>query len=135
MYRPIVVIETTAKKAHWNPAALPFRAGSVMMSASTALVITEYTGTRRLSTRLQMPQPGIARSREKAYQVRDALVRHAIPQKSWPTVEMRITISAHRELIALVKMEIDVPPPLLTALTSWAANVIASRTSHPNSAA
>src|SRR6187200_653104 len=118
MYRPIVVIETTAKNAHGTPAAFPAR--------------TENAGTRRLSTALHRRQPGIARSRENAYQVRDALVRPAMPQKIWPIVEMRITSSAQPELIALVKTEIDVPPASLIAFVSEAANVIASRTSQPN---
>src|SRR5712691_4637114 len=106
-----------------------------MMSAKAAEASTDHTGTRLLSTRLQMPHPGIARSREKAYHVRDALVRHPRPQKSWPTVEMRITASAHFELSALVKTEIDVPPALLIAPTSLAAKVIASRTNQPITAA
>src|SRR3954470_20459804 len=135
MYRPIVVIETTAKNAHGTPAALPASAGRVMMSAATATARTEKAGTRRLSTALHSRQPGIARSRENAYQVRDALVRPAMPQKIWPIVEMRITSSAHPEPSELVKTEIDVPPASLIAFVSEAANVIASSTSQPNSAA
>src|SRR3954470_5784766 len=135
MYRPIVVIETTAKNAHGTPAALPVSAGSVMTSAATATARTASAGTRRLSTRLHRRQPGMARSRENAYHVRDALVRPAMPQNSWPMVEMRITSSAHPEPIELVNTEIDVPPALLIAGTSAAANVIASRTNQPNSAA
>src|SRR4029078_1393243 len=92
-------------------------------------------GTRRLSTRLHRCQPGIARSRENAYQERDALVRAGIPQKSWPMLEIRITSSAQPELIALVKTEIAVPPASLIAFVSEAANVIASRTNQTNSAA
>src|SRR5690348_9030954 len=105
MYRPIVVIETTAKNAHGTPAALPLSAGSVMISAATATASTDSAGTRRLSTRLHSRHPGIARSRENAYQVRDALVSPAMPQNSCPIVEMRITSSAHPELIALVNTE------------------------------
>src|SRR3954468_6929094 len=134
-YRPIIVIETTALNAHGTPAAFPPSAGSVMISAQTATASTEYSGTRRLSTALQSRQPGIARSREKAYQVRDALVRPAIPQKIWPIVAMKITASAQPELIALVITEIDVPPASLIAFVSLAANVSASSTNHPNSAA
>src|SRR5919201_3146995 len=135
MYRPIVVIDTTAKNAYWKPALLPLSAGSVMMSAKTALAITEYTGTRRLSTARQICQPGTARSRENAYHVRDALVRQPSPQKSCPTVEMRITTSAQCELIALSKTAIEPPPPLLIAEMSLAAKVIASSTSQPITAA
>ena len=67
--------------------------------------------------------------------MRDALVSPAMPQKSCPIVEMRITSSAQPELIALVNTEIDVPPALSIAGTSAAANVIARSTSQPNSAA
>jgi hypothetical protein len=48
---------------------------------------------------------------------------------------MKITASAQPELIALVNTEIAVPPPSLIAFVSLAANVIASRTNQPNSAA
>src|SRR3954452_18692017 len=106
-----------------------------MISAQTATARTEYTGTRRLSTELQIRQPGIARSRENAYHVREALVRPAMPQKNWPMVEMKMTVSAQPELIALVKTEIELPPALLIAPTSLAANVIASSTNQPNRAA
>src|SRR5919112_3410739 len=135
MYRPMTVIETTAKKAHGAPAALPLSAGSVTMSENAATASTELAGTRRLSTLLQKRHPGIARSREKAYQVRDALVSPAMPQKICPIVAMRITSSAHPELIALVNTEIEVPPASLIAFTSEAANVIAISTNQPNSAA
>src|SRR3954454_6468832 len=106
-----------------------------MISAQTATASTEYTGTRRLSTLLHSRQPGIARSRENAYHVRDALVSPAMPQKIWPIVAMRMTSSAHPELIALVKTEIDVPPASLIAFVSEAANVIAMSTSQPKRAA
>src|SRR4051794_31315546 len=134
-YRPIVVIETTALNAHGTPAAFPPSAGSVMTSAQTATARTEYRGTRRLSTVLQRVHPGIARSRENAYQVRDALVRQAMPQKICPTVAMKITASAQPELIALVNTAMAVPPPSLIAFVSLAANVIASRPNQPKSAA
>src|SRR3954465_14152649 len=131
----MVVIETTALNAHGTPAALPPSAGSVMMSAQTATASTEYIGTRRLSTVLHSRQPGIARSRENAYHVREALVRPAMPQKIWPIVAMKITPSAQPELIALVMTEMAVPPPSLIAFVSLAANVIARSTNQPNSAA
>src|SRR3954464_6470104 len=106
-----------------------------MISAHTATARTEYTGTRRLSTELQSFQPGIARSRENAYHVRDALVRPAMPQKIWPIVAMKITASAQPELIALVMTEMEVPPASLIAFVSLAAKVSARSTNHPNSAA
>ena len=40
----------------------------------------------------------MARSRENAYQVREALVRPAMPQNSWPTVAMMIVSFAAHEL-------------------------------------
>src|SRR3954466_6976971 len=106
-----------------------------MISAQTATASTEYTGTWRLSTLLHSRQPGIARSRENAYQVRDALVRPAMPQKSWPIVAIRMTSSAQPELIALVKTEIAVPPASSIAFVSAAANVMAISTNQPNSVA
>jgi hypothetical protein len=66
--------------------------------------------------------------------MREALVTQAMPQKSCPMVEMRITISAAVGLSALSKIASEVPPPSLTALTSAAANVIASRTIQPMTA-
>ncbi len=36
--------------------------------------------------------------------MREALVMHAMPQNSWPTVEIRMTAFAAEELSALVKM-------------------------------
>src|SRR3954468_3860053 len=114
----MVVIETTALNAHGTPAAFPPSAGSVMISAQTATASTEYTGTRRLSTLLHSRQPGIARPRENAYHVRDALVRPAMPQKICPIVAMKITASAQPELMALVITEIDVPPESLLAFLS-----------------
>ena len=51
-------------------------------------------GTRSRLTRRKIAQPGIARSRENAYQVREALVNPAAPQNSWPTVAMINTSSA-----------------------------------------
>src|SRR3954447_11054289 len=128
-------MDTTALNAHGTPAAFPPSAGSVMISAQTATARTEYIGTRRLSTVLHSRQPGIARSRENAYHVREALVRPAMPQKIWPIVAMKITASAQPELIALVMTEMAVPPPSLIAFVSLAANVSASSTNQPNSAA
>jgi hypothetical protein len=128
-------MDTTAMNAQGTPAALPLSAGRVMISAATATANTEKAGTRRLSTRLHTRQPGIARSRENAYQVRDALVSPAMPQKSWPMVDIRITSSAQPELIAVVNTDIVVPPASLIAFVSVAANVMASSTNQPKRAA
>src|ERR1700712_136925 len=126
-------MDTTAKNAHGTPAALPASAGRGMTSAAAATASTENAGTRRRSTLLHSRQPGIARSRENAYQVRDALVRPAMPQKICPIVEMRMIASAQPEPSELVNTEIDVPPASLIALVSEAANVMASSTNQPNS--
>src|SRR3954453_1931252 len=63
--------------------------------------------------------------------MRDALVTHDMPQKNWPTVASRITNFAFALESADVMIEIDVPPPSLTALRSVAANVSASSTNQP----
>src|SRR6266511_2369898 len=110
MYRPVTVIDTTAKNAHGKPAAVPHSAGIVTMTQQTVIASTDMAGTRWRVSRTQVRQPGMARSRENAYQVRDALVRPAMPQKIWPTVEIRMTVSAQPELMALVKTAIELPP-------------------------
>ena len=67
--------------------------------------------------------------------MRELLVTHAMPQKSWPIVAIRMTASAQFWFIsAEVKTEIDVPKESLMAATSVAANVIASSTNQPISA-
>ncbi len=71
------------------------------------------------------------RSRENAYHVREALVRPAAPQKSWPTVAIiRISLAA-QESSALVKIAPTNPALSLMASTSFAANRKASRTNQP----
>src|SRR5215217_6098052 len=134
MYRPITQTETTAKNATGMPASTFHSAGSVMISAHTTTNSTAPTGVRLWFSRVQSRQPGMARSRENAYVMRDALVTHAMPQNSCPMQEMRITISAAVEESAFSKIASDVPPPSLTASTSVAANVIASSTTQPISA-
>src|SRR3954454_24741134 len=124
-------IDTTALNAHGTPAAFPPSAGSVMISAQTATARTEYIGTRRLSTVLHSRQPGIARSRENAYHVREALVRPAMPQKIWPITAIRITSLAAHESRALVKIAWTAPAASLTALTSLAAKRNARMTNQP----
>src|SRR6478752_5742208 len=63
--------------------------------------------------------------------MREELVRHAVPQKNWPIVEMISTISTADLVSALLSTAIDEPAPSLTALTSVAANVIASSRIQP----
>ncbi len=48
--------------------------------------------------------PGTAPSRENANVMREALVTHAMPQNSWPTVEIRITALAPAEVSAELKI-------------------------------
>src|SRR5215208_3417784 len=99
----MTAIETTAKNATGMPAEVPQSAGMVMISASTHEPSTAATGTRFALTLLHIRQPGTARSRENAKNVREQLVTHAIPQKTCPRNEIRITVSAQPSDIALVK--------------------------------
>src|SRR3954468_8572105 len=73
----------------------------------------------------------MARSREHAYQVREALVRPAMPQNSWPTVQISSTALADAELSAVVMIGIEPPPPALISLMCVAAKSSASRTNQP----
>src|SRR3954452_6177106 len=136
MYSPIVPIEVAAIKATGGTnVPLPGSAGTASRNANKQLPNTAFTGTPLGLTRLHSRQPGIARSREKAKNVRELLVTHAMPQKSWPTVAMKMTASAQFWFMsAEVKTESEVPRALLTALTSVAAKVIASSTNQPISA-
>src|SRR5829696_3002781 len=113
---------------------LPNRAGIAMASEATDTPITALKGTLSLLTRRKTAQPGIPRSREKAYHVREALVRPAAPQKIWPTVAMISTSFAAQLSRALVKIAPTKPAASLTPSTSFAANRKASRTNQPISA-
>src|SRR4051812_23247022 len=110
---------------------LPNRAGMAMINEATETAITALKGTRSRLIRRKMFQPGIPRSRENAYQVREALVRPAAPQNSCPTVAIRITSFAAHESSALVKMAPTKPELLLTAPTWVAANRNARSRIHP----
>ncbi len=85
-------------------------------------------------TRRNSGQPGIARSRENAYHVRDALVSPAVTQNSCPMTAIRTTILAAHGSRDVVKISPTKPPASLTAATSLAANRKARITSHPISA-
>ena len=61
-------------------------------------------GRAVLPRRRQRLCPGTAPSREKANVIRDALVTHAMPQNSCPTVEIRMTALAAAELSADAKI-------------------------------
>src|SRR5215216_5123623 len=113
---------------------LPNRAGMAMINEAIETAITALNGTRSRLMRRKIAQPGIPRSRENAYQVRDALVSPAAPQKNCPTVAIKITIFAAQGSRALVKIDPTKPPLLLTAPTWVAANRNARSTSQPISA-
>ena len=61
---------------------LPNSAGIAITSEKTDTAITALNGTRSRLTRRNSHQPGIPRSRENAYQVREVLVSSAAPQNS-----------------------------------------------------
>src|SRR4051794_18667843 len=68
--------------------------------------------------------------------MREALVRHAMPQNSWPTVAISTTALAEDDPSAVLKMASEEPSPKpllasLIAFVSVAANVIASSTNQP----
>src|SRR5215475_7390196 len=106
MYSPTVQIDVIAKYAHGMPTLFPQYAGIVIRSAAIETATTALNGTRRLVSRRNSHQPGIPRSRENAYQVRDALVKPAAPQKSWPTVAMISTIFAPQRWFAIAVSKI-----------------------------
>ena len=66
--------------------------------------------------------------------MRDALVTQAMPQKSWPMQEIRITSSAAVADSALSRIASEPPPPSLIAVVSVAAKVSASSSTQPISA-
>ena len=114
---------------------MPGSAGTASRNAHRLLPITAFTGTPLALTRLQNFEPGIARSRENAKNVRELLVTQAMPQNSWPITAIRMIASAQFWFIsAEVKIEIEVPSASLTVVTSVAAKVIASSTNQPISA-
>src|SRR5262245_3373202 len=129
-YRPTVQIPVSAKNAN-GMSCLPNRAGMAISSDATETAITALNGTRSEFTRRKSAQPGIPRSRENAYHVREALVSPAAPQKNCPTVAIRITSFAAQESIALVKIAPTKPALSLTAFTSVAANRNARSTNQP----
>src|SRR4051812_47902105 len=109
----------------------PKNAGTEMIIEKIATAITALNGTRSRLTRRKIVQPGIPRSRENAYHVREALVSPAAPQKIWPLVAMMNTILAAHGSIELVKIAPGKPSASLTAPSSVAANRKASSTNHP----
>src|SRR5262249_25839617 len=74
-------------------------------------------------------------SREKAKNVRELLVTHAMPQKNCPTQAIAMIASAQFWFMsAEVKTAITLPKPLLIALTSVAAKRNASSRNQPMTA-
>src|SRR4051794_36379482 len=106
-----------------------------MIAAQMAMKSTALAGTRLVLTFLHTRQPGIAPSREKAKHMREALVRHAAPQNSCPTVEMIRTSLTQAADIAVLRIAIDTYWPAaacsLMPLMSVAAKVSASSTIQP----
>src|SRR5437870_7979611 len=102
-----------------------------MISAATEEARTAYRGTRCWLRRRNSAQPGIPRSRENAYQVREQLVRPAAPQNSCPTVQINRTAFAAAVVSDVSITGIEPPPFPLIAGTLVAANTSASRTAQP----
>src|ERR1035438_2562449 len=100
MYRPMTEIEVTARNATGVPRWLGKYAGIVMMRANTHTKNTAHVGVRFAPSLRHRFCPGTAPPRENANVIRDALVMQAIPQKSFPIVEIRITALAAEELSA-----------------------------------
>src|SRR3954453_9605085 len=124
-------IETTAKNAYGKAESSPSSAGRVMISAAAQEPSTANAGTRWWLSRVQTRCPGTARSRENAYIIREQLVTQAMPQNSWPIVAITTTALLADGVSELLNTASDEPRPSLTASTSVAANVIASRTIQP----
>ena len=95
---------------------LPNSAGIAMTSEATETAITALNGTLSLFTRRKIAHPGIPRSREKAYHVREALVSPAAPQKSWPIVAMIRTIFAAHGVERARENRADEPGPIVDGL-------------------
>src|SRR5688500_7377635 len=110
---------------------LPNSAGIAITRDATETAITALNGTRSRLTRPKIDHPGMPRSRENAYQVRDALVSPAAPQKNWPMVAISTIIFAAHGSSAELKMPNTAPPESLTAATSVAAKRKASSTNQP----
>src|SRR5437588_12569448 len=102
-----------------------------MISAARDTASTAYSGTRFAFSRRNNAHPGIPRSRENAYQVREALVSPAAPQKNCPTVAIRITSFAAHAFMEVVKIVPTNPALALIAFTSVAANRNARSNSQP----
>src|ERR1700730_12542998 len=103
------------------------------MAANEVTNSTAHVGVRFELSRRQSLWPGIAPSREKANDSREALVRHATPQKSCAITTIRITALAAAEVSAVVKIGSALAFPFI-ASGLFAANVTASSRIQPNTA-
>ena len=116
MYRPITPIDTTAVNATVTPSLLPFSAGSVRISASTAHDDDRVERDLPLVDLAPELRARDAPSRLNAYIMREALVRQLMPQNSWPTSAMiRIDFTQAVRHRARRRRRTTVPPPSLTA--------------------
>src|SRR6516162_5020398 len=113
------------------PFLLPKYAGIVMIRAAIEEASTAYSGTSLRFRRRNTHQPGMPRSREKAYQVREQLVRPAAPQKSCPTVQIMSAALAAAVVSEVSSTGIEPPPALVIAGTLVAAKSRASSTAQP----
>ena len=78
-------------------------AGIVTMIANSTTKNTAHVGVLLELRRRHKLCPGTAPSRENANVMREALVTHATPQNSWPTVEISTTALSPAELSAVAK--------------------------------
>src|SRR5271166_5616325 len=104
MYRPITEIDVTARNATGVPRWFGKYAGTVTTIANTTTKNTAQLGVLFGPRRRHRLCPGTAPSRENANVMREALVMHAIPQNSWPTVEISTTALSAAELSAEVNI-------------------------------
>src|ERR1700735_5285988 len=106
-----------------------------MLSASaiTQTKRTANVGVPLDPSRRHRLWPGMAPSRENANVIRDALVTHAIPQNSWPIVEINSTPLAAALLSAVSRIATAGKPALEIAemWDCWTAKVSASSRNHP----
>src|ERR1700730_10344512 len=103
------------------------------MIANEVANSTAHVGVRFELRRRHSLWPGMAPSREKAKDIREALVRHATPQKSGAMTAIKITALAAAELSAVVKMGSELAFPFM-ASGLVAAKVTASSKIQPNTA-
>ena len=106
-------------------------AGRVRMKPTTATASTAFTGVFALLSRAQYLAPGTAPSRLNANSMREAEVRQAVVQKSWPSVAISRTLPDMNGVSAWSKMTCTPPPPADTAAGSCTAKRKASSRIQP----